>query len=145
MISAKDAYSFRHSHETDPFHSLIRWIREVPRIGITSDARALNEYLRGHAVPTPVDLRYIPNRMCRWKYTSVDLDIRGQSQQPWLAPPKLALYMQRWEGVPMTNKRVFISFDNDNDKGIRGNLVAQTNRLDSLFSMKDESVYGRID
>ena len=45
----------------------------------------------------------------------------------------------------MTNKRVFISFDNDNDKDIRVDQIAQANRLDSPFSMKDESVYGRID
>ena len=42
-------------------------------------------------------------------------------------------------------KRVFISFDYDNDKDLRGDLVAQAKRSDSPFSIKDESVYGRID
>ena len=45
----------------------------------------------------------------------------------------------------MTTKRVFISFDYDNDKDLRGDLVAQAERSDSPFSIKDESVYGRID
>ena len=42
-------------------------------------------------------------------------------------------------------KSVFISFDYDNDKDLRGDLVAQAERSDSPFSIRDESVYRRID
>lgn len=39
-----------------------------------------------------------------------------------------------------TRKSAFISFDYDNDKDLRGNLVAQAKRPDSPFSIKDWSV-----
>lgn len=40
----------------------------------------------------------------------------------------------------MAKKRVFISFDFDNDNELRGSLVAQSKRSDSPFSMVDKSV-----
>ena len=40
----------------------------------------------------------------------------------------------------MAKKRVFISFDFDNDKDLPGNLVAQSNNPDSPFSIVDRSV-----
>lgn len=40
----------------------------------------------------------------------------------------------------MATKSVFISFDYDHDKDLRGDLVAQAERSDSPFSIKDESV-----
>lgn len=40
----------------------------------------------------------------------------------------------------MAKKRVFISFDFDKDKGLRNDLVAQSKRSDSPFSMVDKSV-----
>ena len=45
----------------------------------------------------------------------------------------------------MANKSVFISFDFDNDKDLRGDLVAQAKKPDSPFSIKDQSVQERID
>ncbi len=45
----------------------------------------------------------------------------------------------------MTSKRVFISFDYDNDKDLPGNLVAQAARPDSPFSIRDRSVRAAID
>ena len=43
----------------------------------------------------------------------------------------------------MQRKSVFISFDFDHDNDLRGNLVAQANNSDSLFSIKDQSVQER--
>ena len=60
VILAKDADSFCHSQESDPFRSLIRWIREVHRTGITSDSKAFDEYLRGPTESAPVGRSYIP-------------------------------------------------------------------------------------
>ena len=40
----------------------------------------------------------------------------------------------------MARKRVFISFDFDNDKDLPGNLVAQSNNPESPFSIVDRSV-----
>ena len=40
----------------------------------------------------------------------------------------------------MATKRVFISFDFDNDADLRGNLVAQAGRRDSPFSIVDWSL-----
>ena len=40
----------------------------------------------------------------------------------------------------MARKRVFISFDYDNDKDLPGNLVAQAKRSDSPFSFVDRTV-----
>ena len=40
----------------------------------------------------------------------------------------------------MTAKRAFISFDFDHDNDLRGDLVAQSKRPDSPFSIKDWSV-----
>lgn len=40
----------------------------------------------------------------------------------------------------MAKKRVFISFDFDNDKGLRNDLVKQSRYPDSPFSMVDKSV-----
>ena len=45
----------------------------------------------------------------------------------------------------MTTRGVFISFDYDHDKDLRGNLVAQARNADSLFSITDWSVQHRID
>lgn len=45
----------------------------------------------------------------------------------------------------MAKKRVFISFDFDNDNELRGSLVAQSKRSDSPFSMVDESVRYKLD
>ena len=42
-------------------------------------------------------------------------------------------------------KRVFISFDYDNDRSLRGDLVGQAKRPDSPFSITDWSVRYRID
>ncbi len=44
-----------------------------------------------------------------------------------------------------STKSVFISFDYDNDDDLRGNLVAQANRPDSPFSIRDRSVRAPID
>ena len=40
----------------------------------------------------------------------------------------------------MSGKRVFISFDFDNDKDLPGNLVAQANEKKSPFSFQDRSL-----
>ena len=45
----------------------------------------------------------------------------------------------------MAVKRVFISFDYDHDKDLRGNLVAQAQNPESPFSITDWSVQHRID
>ena len=46
--------------------------------------------------------------------------------------------MARTAEVPnMAKKRVFISFDFDHDKSLRGDLVAQSKRPDSPFSIID--------
>ena len=45
----------------------------------------------------------------------------------------------------MTTKSVFISFDYDNDKDLRGNLVAQAKKDESPFSITDWSVKKPID
>lgn len=45
----------------------------------------------------------------------------------------------------MTSKRVFISFDYDHDKDLRGNLVAQAKKPDSPFSIVDQSVQAPIE
>ena len=45
----------------------------------------------------------------------------------------------------MNKRKVFISFDYDNDKDLPGNLVAQAKRPDSPFSISDMSVRERID
>ena len=45
----------------------------------------------------------------------------------------------------MTTKGVFISFDYDHDRDLRGNLVAQARNADSPFSITDWSVQHRID
>lgn len=37
-------------------------------------------------------------------------------------------------------KRVFISFDFDNDNELRGHLISQAERPDSPFTIKDYSV-----
>ena len=45
----------------------------------------------------------------------------------------------------MAKKRVFISFDYDNDASLRDSLVEQSRRLDSPFSMVDCSVRAPYD
>ena len=45
----------------------------------------------------------------------------------------------------MARKRVFISFDFDNDADLRGNLVAQSKRQDSPFSIVDWSLKAPYD
>ena len=45
----------------------------------------------------------------------------------------------------MTRKRVFISFDYKNDADLRNNLVEQSKRPDSPFSMTDYSVRAPYD
>ena len=45
----------------------------------------------------------------------------------------------------MAKKRVFISFDFEHDADLRGNLVAQSERPDSPFSMTDCSVRAPYD
>ena len=45
----------------------------------------------------------------------------------------------------MARKRVFISFDFDNDNDLRGNLIAQAKKPDSPFSLTDCSVKAPID
>ncbi len=45
----------------------------------------------------------------------------------------------------MAPTRVFMSFDYDNDRDLRGNLVAQARRADSPFSIVDQSVEAPID
>ncbi|MDE0704061.1 MAG: TIR domain-containing protein [Rhodospirillaceae bacterium] len=45
----------------------------------------------------------------------------------------------------MARKRVFISFDYDNDKALPGNLVAQAERSESPFAFVDLSVKHSID
>ena len=45
----------------------------------------------------------------------------------------------------MARKRVFISFDYDNDRELPGNLVAQAKRSDSPFALVDLSVRHSID
>lgn len=45
----------------------------------------------------------------------------------------------------MARKRVFISFDYDNDAGLRDSLVEQSGRPDSPFSMVDCSVRAPYD
>ena len=45
----------------------------------------------------------------------------------------------------MDMKRVFISFDYDHDRDLRGNLVAQARNPESPFSIADSSVQHRID
>ena len=45
----------------------------------------------------------------------------------------------------MVKKRVFISFDFDNDADLRGNLVAQSERHDSPFSIEDCSLQAPYD
>lgn len=45
----------------------------------------------------------------------------------------------------VTVKRVFISFDYDQDNDLRGNLVAQAKNPDSPFRIRDWSVQHRID
>lgn len=45
----------------------------------------------------------------------------------------------------METRSVFISFDYDNDNDLRGNLVAQSRRPESPFSIVDWSVRHRID
>ena len=45
----------------------------------------------------------------------------------------------------MVMKRVFISFDFDNDADLRGNLVAQSERRDSPFSIQDCSLQAPYD
>ena len=45
----------------------------------------------------------------------------------------------------MPRKRVFISFDFDNDADLRGNLVAQSKRPDSPFSIDDYSLAAPYD
>ena len=45
----------------------------------------------------------------------------------------------------MAKKRVFISFDFDNDADLRDNLVAQSKRPESPFSMVDCSVRAAYD
>ena len=44
----------------------------------------------------------------------------------------------------VARKSVFISFDYDNDKDLKGNLVAQADKPESPFSIKDWSVKYRI-
>ena len=44
-----------------------------------------------------------------------------------------------------TRKSAFISFDYDHDKDLRGNLVAQSERLESPFSITDWSVQEPFD
>ena len=45
----------------------------------------------------------------------------------------------------MTRKRVFVSFDFDNDNELRGNLIAQAKMPDSPFGLTDCSVKAPID
>ena len=45
----------------------------------------------------------------------------------------------------MATKSVFISFDYDHDNSLRGDLVAQAERPESPFSIRDWSVRYRID
>lgn len=45
----------------------------------------------------------------------------------------------------MVRKRVFISFDFDNDADLRGNLVSQSDRHDSPFSIVDWSLKAPYD
>ena len=45
----------------------------------------------------------------------------------------------------MARRRVFISFDFDNDAELRGNLVAQSGRRDSPFSIVDYSLKAPYD
>ena len=59
VFSAQDADSFSYSQETDSFRSLIRWLREIYRTGITSDSKAFDQYFRGHTASPSVDCRYI--------------------------------------------------------------------------------------
>ena len=42
-------------------------------------------------------------------------------------------------------RRVFISFDYDNDKELRANLVGEAKKSDSPFQMTDYSVHERLD
>ena len=49
------------------------------------------------------------------------------------------------EGTHVSKKRVFISFDFDNDNDLRGDLVAQAGLPDSPFSIEDLSVQWRLD
>lgn len=45
----------------------------------------------------------------------------------------------------MAKKRVFISFDFDNDKDLRGSLLEQAERPESPFEFSDQSLPGPID
>ena len=45
----------------------------------------------------------------------------------------------------MTRKKVFISFDYDNDSDIKGSLVAQAKKDDSPFEISDMSIKEAID
>lgn len=45
----------------------------------------------------------------------------------------------------MTKKKVFISFDYDNDSDIKGSLVAQAKNDDSPFEISDMSIKEAID
>ena len=45
----------------------------------------------------------------------------------------------------MTKKKVFISFDYDNDSDIKGSLVAQAKNNDSPFEISDMSIKEAID
>ena len=47
--------------------------------------------------------------------------------------------------MKMVTKGVFISFDYDHDKDLRGNLVAQAKNPESPFSITDWSVKHKID
>ena len=58
--SAQKASYFRYSEETDTFRTLIRWIREIYRIGRTSDVRAFDRYFLQKDSPAPVQQKFIP-------------------------------------------------------------------------------------
>lgn len=53
--------------------------------------------------------------------------------------------MTEYKETAMFNKKVFISFDYDNDKDIKENLVAQTRQSFCSYEIRDESIKAPID
>lgn len=53
--------------------------------------------------------------------------------------------MTEYKETAMFNKKVFISFDYDNDKDIKENLVAQTRQSFCSYEIRDASIKASID